>query len=145
MNSYWVVKMNITFLMCLYLLYFSRNLFSFGWPKNFQLSCFFVYSCPQLRTFLIRNGLSTLFKDGPSAYKAYYLRYGCIVNISCVGNLKSNSRMKFALCMYIVVAVSFGREWIIEQSYVADMVFLLGLQDLFASLDLAHTCVLCYF
>ncbi|KAJ6303765.1 hypothetical protein OIU77_017608 [Salix suchowensis] len=28
----------------------------------------------QLRTFLIRNGLSTLFKDGPSAYKAYYLR-----------------------------------------------------------------------
>ncbi|KAH9700812.1 tRNA ligase 1 [Citrus sinensis] len=28
----------------------------------------------KLRTFLIRNGLSTLFKDGPSAYKAYYLR-----------------------------------------------------------------------
>ncbi|XP_057248037.1 tRNA ligase 1 isoform X3 [Beta vulgaris subsp. vulgaris] len=28
----------------------------------------------KLRTFLIRNGLSTLFKDGPAAYKAYYLR-----------------------------------------------------------------------
>ncbi|EER96017.1 hypothetical protein SORBI_3002G066800 [Sorghum bicolor] len=28
----------------------------------------------KLRTFLIRNGLSTLFKDGPSAYRAYYLR-----------------------------------------------------------------------
>ncbi|KAF3790306.1 hypothetical protein EJ110_NYTH09213 [Nymphaea thermarum] len=28
----------------------------------------------KLRTFLIRNGLSTLFKEGPTAYKAYYLR-----------------------------------------------------------------------
>ncbi|XP_030506029.2 tRNA ligase 1 [Cannabis sativa] len=28
----------------------------------------------KLRTFLIRNGLSVLFKDGPAAYKAYYLR-----------------------------------------------------------------------
>ncbi|XP_066389639.1 tRNA ligase 1-like [Miscanthus floridulus] len=28
----------------------------------------------KLRTFLIRNGLSTLFKDGPTAYRAYYLR-----------------------------------------------------------------------
>ncbi|CAN1281674.1 tRNA ligase 1 [Linum perenne] len=28
----------------------------------------------QLRTFLIRNGLSVLFKDGPSAYRTYYLR-----------------------------------------------------------------------
>ncbi|KAK7404678.1 hypothetical protein VNO78_05634 [Psophocarpus tetragonolobus] len=28
----------------------------------------------KLRTFLIRNGLSTLFKEGPGAYKAYYLR-----------------------------------------------------------------------
>lgn len=28
----------------------------------------------QLRTFLIRNGLSILFKEGPAAYKAYYLR-----------------------------------------------------------------------
>ncbi|KAH7661897.1 tRNA ligase phosphodiesterase domain-containing protein [Dioscorea alata] len=28
----------------------------------------------KLRTFLIRNGLSILFKDGPSAYKTYYLR-----------------------------------------------------------------------
>ncbi|XP_074311540.1 tRNA ligase 1 [Silene latifolia] len=28
----------------------------------------------KLRTFLIRNGLSILFKDGPGAYKAYYMR-----------------------------------------------------------------------
>ncbi|XP_068668045.1 tRNA ligase 1-like isoform X2 [Aristolochia californica] len=28
----------------------------------------------KLRTFLIRNGLSTLFKEGPVAYKSYYLR-----------------------------------------------------------------------
>ncbi|KAF9606927.1 hypothetical protein IFM89_030225 [Coptis chinensis] len=28
----------------------------------------------KLRTFLIRNGLSVLFKEGPAAYKAYYLR-----------------------------------------------------------------------
>ncbi|PKA45602.1 hypothetical protein AXF42_Ash010941 [Apostasia shenzhenica] len=28
----------------------------------------------KLRTFLIRNGLSILLKDGPSAYKTYYLR-----------------------------------------------------------------------
>lgn len=28
----------------------------------------------KLRTFLIRNGISTLFKNGPAAYKEYYLR-----------------------------------------------------------------------
>ncbi|CAN6463133.1 unnamed protein product [Victoria cruziana] len=28
----------------------------------------------KLRTFLIRNGLPTLFREGPTAYKAYYLR-----------------------------------------------------------------------
>ncbi|CAL1403373.1 unnamed protein product [Linum trigynum] len=28
----------------------------------------------KLRTFLIRNGLSILFKDGPAAYRTYYLR-----------------------------------------------------------------------
>ncbi|WVZ03730.1 hypothetical protein V8G54_024536 [Vigna mungo] len=28
----------------------------------------------KLRTFLIRNGLSILFKEGPAAYKSYYLR-----------------------------------------------------------------------
>ncbi|XP_023644755.1 tRNA ligase 1 isoform X2 [Capsella rubella] len=28
----------------------------------------------KLRTFLIRNGLSVLFKEGPAAYKTYYLR-----------------------------------------------------------------------
>ena len=28
----------------------------------------------KLRTFLIRNGISTLLKNGPVAYKEYYLR-----------------------------------------------------------------------
>ncbi|MBA0564916.1 hypothetical protein Golob_009822, partial [Gossypium lobatum] len=38
-------------------------------------SLIFILVCPyQLRTFLIRNGLSILFKDGPAAYRAYYLR-----------------------------------------------------------------------
>ncbi|KAM7522308.1 hypothetical protein LguiA_012210 [Lonicera macranthoides] len=36
----------------------------------------------KLRTFLIRNGLSILFKEGPAAYKAYYLRQMKIWNTS---------------------------------------------------------------
>ncbi|KAM7280906.1 hypothetical protein ACFE04_008040 [Oxalis oulophora] len=36
----------------------------------------------KIRTFLIRNGLSILFKDGPGAYKAYYLRQMKIWNTS---------------------------------------------------------------
>ncbi|KAK9161183.1 hypothetical protein Syun_007524 [Stephania yunnanensis] len=53
-------------------------------PRTFvqQLgeAVFIPAGCPhqvrnlKLRTFLIRNGLSTLFKDGPVAYKSYYLR-----------------------------------------------------------------------
>ncbi|KAL5711284.1 hypothetical protein ACHQM5_021757 [Ranunculus cassubicifolius] len=36
----------------------------------------------KLRTFLIRNGLSVLFKEGPAAYKSYYLRQMKIWNTS---------------------------------------------------------------
>ncbi|CAI9105205.1 OLC1v1004078C1 [Oldenlandia corymbosa var. corymbosa] len=36
----------------------------------------------KIRTFLMRNGLSILFKDGPAAYKAYYLRQMKIWNTS---------------------------------------------------------------
>ncbi|KAF5200007.1 tRNA ligase [Thalictrum thalictroides] len=36
----------------------------------------------KIRTFLIRNGLSTLFKEGPAAYKSYYLRQMKIWNTS---------------------------------------------------------------
>lgn len=36
----------------------------------------------KLRTFLIRNGLSILFKDGPTAYKTYYRRQMNIWNTS---------------------------------------------------------------
>lgn len=38
----------------------------------------------KLRTFLIRNGLSILFKDGPSSYKTYYLRQMKIWGTSAV-------------------------------------------------------------
>ncbi|KAL2471116.1 RNA ligase [Abeliophyllum distichum] len=36
----------------------------------------------KIRTFLIRNGLSILFKEGPAAYKAYYMRQMKIWNTS---------------------------------------------------------------
>lgn len=38
----------------------------------------------KIRTFLIRNGLSILFKEGPAAYRAYYLRQMKIWNTSTV-------------------------------------------------------------
>lgn len=43
------------------------NLYSYYSSSHFESPC-------QLRTFLIRNGLPVLFKEGQSAYKAYYLR-----------------------------------------------------------------------
>ncbi|KAL7264689.1 hypothetical protein ACSBR1_002617 [Camellia fascicularis] len=46
----------------------------------------------KLRTFLIRNGLSILFKQGPSAYKTYYLRQMKIWNTS-PGKQKQLSKM----------------------------------------------------
>ncbi|KAL2488867.1 RNA ligase [Forsythia ovata] len=36
----------------------------------------------KIRTFLVRNGLSILFKEGPAAYKAYYMRQMKIWNTS---------------------------------------------------------------
>ena len=57
------------------------------WLEGFVICCNFlalslhyhpdvghVFIFLQLRTFLIRNGLSILFKDGAAAYKTYYLR-----------------------------------------------------------------------
>lgn len=51
--------------------------FFFARPRSFNShDALTVYYCPQLRTFLIRNGLSVLYKDGPaSQYKANYIRY----------------------------------------------------------------------
>ena len=55
-----------------------------------------VFIIQQIRTFLIRNGLSILFKDGPAAYKTYYLRYGLLSHIyvqswGCEGPEKTSS------------------------------------------------------
>lgn len=54
----------------------------------------------KLRTFLIRNGLSTLFKDGPSAYKAYYLRQMKIWGTSA-GKQQELSKMLDEWAVYI--------------------------------------------
>ncbi|KAL5831218.1 hypothetical protein ACOSQ4_016572 [Xanthoceras sorbifolium] len=54
----------------------------------------------KIRTFLIRNGLSILFKDGPAAYKAYYLRQ---INIwgTSAGKQRQLSKMLDEWAVYI--------------------------------------------
>ncbi|KAJ1288130.1 hypothetical protein BS78_02G066400 [Paspalum vaginatum] len=54
----------------------------------------------KLRTFLIRNGLSTLFKDGPSAYRTYYLRQMKIWGTSA-GKQRELSKMLDEWAVYI--------------------------------------------
>ncbi|OMO71211.1 hypothetical protein CCACVL1_18365 [Corchorus capsularis] len=54
----------------------------------------------KLRTFLIRNGLSILFKDGPAAYKAYYLRQMKIWGTS-PGKQRELSKMLDEWAVYI--------------------------------------------
>ncbi|KAK8645408.1 hypothetical protein V6N13_119238 [Hibiscus sabdariffa] len=54
----------------------------------------------KLRTFLIRNGLSILFKDGPAAYKAYYLRQMKIWGTSA-GKQRELSKMLDEWAVYI--------------------------------------------
>ncbi|XP_061991202.1 tRNA ligase 1-like [Rosa rugosa] len=54
----------------------------------------------KLRTFLIRNGLSTLFKQGPAAYKAYYLRQMKIWGTSA-GKQRELSKMLDEWAVYI--------------------------------------------
>ncbi|XP_031280751.1 tRNA ligase 1 isoform X4 [Pistacia vera] len=54
----------------------------------------------KIRTFLIRNGLSTLFKDGPAAYKAYYLRQMKIWGTS-PGKQRQLSKMLDEWAVYI--------------------------------------------
>ncbi|XP_076947085.1 tRNA ligase 1-like [Bidens hawaiensis] len=54
----------------------------------------------KLRTFLIRNGLSVLFKDGPAAYKTYYLRQMKIWNTS-PGKQRQLSKMLDEWAVYI--------------------------------------------
>ncbi|KAK7257736.1 hypothetical protein RIF29_31930 [Crotalaria pallida] len=54
----------------------------------------------KLRTFLIRNGLSILFKEGPGAYKAYYLRQMKIWGTS-PGKQRELSKMLDEWAVYI--------------------------------------------
>ncbi|XP_019448701.1 PREDICTED: uncharacterized protein LOC109351630 isoform X6 [Lupinus angustifolius] len=54
----------------------------------------------KLRTFLIRNGLSVLFKEGPGAYKAYYLRQMKIWGTS-PGKQRELSKMLDEWAVYI--------------------------------------------
>ncbi|PIA61841.1 hypothetical protein AQUCO_00200085v1 [Aquilegia coerulea] len=54
----------------------------------------------KIRTFLIRNGLSTLFKDGPAAYKTYYLRQMKIWNTSA-GKQRELTKMLDEWAAYI--------------------------------------------
>nr|GEU94686.1 tRNA ligase 1 [Tanacetum cinerariifolium] len=54
----------------------------------------------KLRTFLIRNGLSVLFKDGPAAYKTYYLRQMQIWNTS-PGKQRQLSKLLDEWAVYI--------------------------------------------
>ncbi|CAI9289453.1 unnamed protein product [Lactuca saligna] len=54
----------------------------------------------KLRTFLIRNGLSILFKEGPAAYKTYYLRQMKIWNTS-PGKQRQLSKMLDEWAVYI--------------------------------------------
>ncbi|XP_062082011.1 tRNA ligase 1 [Humulus lupulus] len=54
----------------------------------------------KLRTFLIRNGMSILFKDGPAAYKAYYLRQMKIWGTSA-GKQRELSKMLDEWAVYI--------------------------------------------
>ncbi|KAL8120546.1 tRNA ligase 1-like [Apium graveolens] len=54
----------------------------------------------KLRTFLIRNGLSILFKEGPAAYKTYYMRQMKIWNTSAVKQ-KELSKMLDEWALYI--------------------------------------------
>lgn len=54
----------------------------------------------KLRTFLIRNGLSILFKEGPAAYKTYYLRQMKLWNTS-PGKQRQLSKMLDEWAVYI--------------------------------------------
>ncbi|KAJ9546068.1 hypothetical protein OSB04_025775 [Centaurea solstitialis] len=54
----------------------------------------------KLRTFLIRNGLSVLFKEGPAAYRTYYLRQMKLWNTS-PGKQRQLSKMLDEWAVYI--------------------------------------------
>ncbi|KAJ8751586.1 hypothetical protein K2173_016834 [Erythroxylum novogranatense] len=71
----------------------------------------------KIRTFLIRNGLSILFKDGPSAYKAYYLRQMKIWNTSA-GKQRELSKMLDEWAVYI--RRKYGKKQLSSSIYLSE-------------------------
>ncbi|GFY85759.1 RNAligase [Actinidia rufa] len=71
----------------------------------------------KLRTFLIRNGLSILFKQGPAAYKTYYLRQMKIWNTS-PGKQKQLSKMLDEWAVYI--RRKYGNKQLSSSTYLTE-------------------------
>lgn len=71
----------------------------------------------KIRTFLIRNGLSILFKDGPSAYKTYYLRQMRIWGTSA-GKERELSKMLDEWAVYI--RRKFGHKQLSASTYLSE-------------------------
>lgn len=71
----------------------------------------------KLRTFLIRNGLSTLFKEGPSAYKTYYLRQMKIWNTSAAKQ-RELSKMLDEWAVYI--RKKYGNKPVSSSTYLSE-------------------------
>ncbi|EEF36032.1 hypothetical protein RCOM_1399970 [Ricinus communis] len=71
----------------------------------------------KLRTFLIRNGLSILSKDGPSAYKAYYLRQMKIWGTSA-GKQRELSKMLDEWAAYI--RRKYGKKQLSSSTYLSE-------------------------
>ncbi|XP_057969723.1 tRNA ligase 1-like [Malania oleifera] len=71
----------------------------------------------KLRTFLIRNGLSILFKDGPGAYKAYYLRQMKIWGTSA-GKQRELSRLLDEWANYI--RRKYGQKQLSSSTYLSE-------------------------
>ncbi|KAL4592202.1 hypothetical protein LXL04_005189 [Taraxacum kok-saghyz] len=71
----------------------------------------------KLRTFLIRNGLSILFKEGPAAYKTYYLRQMKIWNTS-PGKQRQLSNMLDEWAVYI--RRKYGQKQLSSSTYLTE-------------------------
>ncbi|KAL0916856.1 hypothetical protein M5K25_014400 [Dendrobium thyrsiflorum] len=71
----------------------------------------------KIRTFLIRNGLSILFKDGPSAYKTYYLRQMRIWGTSA-SKQRELSKMLDEWAVYI--RRKFGHRQLSSSTYLSE-------------------------
>ncbi|KAK7854665.1 trna ligase 1 [Quercus suber] len=71
----------------------------------------------KLRTFLIRNGLSILFKEGPAAYKTYYLRQMKIWGTSA-GKQRELSKMLDEWAVYI--RRKYGNKQLSQSIYLSE-------------------------